>query len=68
MADAVCILGAFVHDELAVFPLCERRQQLDRVVLGAVMKRASILRGLFERLVGVAGNDLGTSLFAEPSD
>ena len=56
----VCVLRALVHRELAVLPLCERGEQLDRVVVLGGTSEAGVdfYGGLFERVVGVAGDDL----------
>src|SRR5262245_9493840 len=61
MADTVCVLRALVYGELAVLPLCERRQQLARVVVPGGRREALVCsyRRLSDRLVGVAGNTLG---------
>src|SRR5262249_50394587 len=64
MANTLCVLSGFVQGELAVLPLCKRRQQLDRVVVlgGGDEARVDFYRGLFERLVAVARHDLRTKL------
>ena len=64
VADTLCVLRAFMHGELAVLPLRDRGKQLDWVVVlgGGDEARVDFYRGFRKRLVGIAGDDLGTEV------